>query len=239
MRKHRLNFVCRSCATSLAVLLLLGVLGLSNAAPEGDAIEVDPQRFAGPIEEFEKQDEEDPPPQGGILFTGSSSIRAWDVAAAFPDHPTLNRGFGGSHISDVLHFMDRIALPYQPETIVFYAGDNDVAGGKSPRRVLDDYTTFVERIHERLPETRVLFIAIKPSRARWHLWPTMAEANRLVREHSDTDPRLEYVDIASPMLEDDSPPPEALFLDDGLHLSAEGYEIWRQVLEPMLAPEKN
>ena len=104
----------------------------------------------------------------------------WQTAESFPDLAVINRGFGGSQASDVVHFAQRIVLKYEPRTIVFYAGDNDLADGKSPEQVAGDFEKFVELVHDKLPDTEIIYLPVKPSLARWKLWPKMQETNALV-----------------------------------------------------------
>jgi len=169
------------------------------------------------------------------LFAGSSSIRLWDVQASWPDRPVLNRGFGGSTIADSIHFFDRIVTPYQPRAIVLYAGDNDVAKGLSADQVRADYRRFISLAEERLPGTPVIYIAIKPSLKRWHLWPTMRDANDRIANFCREQDHLHFADIAEPMLQTapGRPAPE-FFAGDGLHLSPRGYALWETVLQPVL-----
>ena len=165
---------------------------------------------------------------------GSSSIRGWDTKKYFPKIQTIQRGFGGSQICDSFEYAGRIILPYQPRVIVVYAGDNDIAGGKSPQRVLEDYTALVRRIHDDLPKTRIVFIAIKPSIARWRLVGKMRQANALIETFTKTDPRLRYVDIDRPMIGEDGKPRKELLQRDGLHLTHEGYVLWSSLVRPHL-----
>jgi lysophospholipase L1-like esterase len=192
--------------------------------------------FAAEIAAFEAADRLNPPPAGGILFVGSSSIRLWpSLAKDFPGAPIVQRGFGGSEISDVVHYAPRIVLPYRPRLIVFYAGDNDLNAGESPGSVLRDYQSFVELVWQSLPETRIAFVAIKPSGSRWALVEKMRAANEMIREYSARDPRLAYVDVFTPMLGADGKPRDELFVEDKLHLNAEGYALWRQILLPVVS----
>ena len=186
------------------------------------------------IQGFEGRDAKMPPPKGAILFAGSSSIVGWNLPKCFPDLKTINRGFGGSQIADSTQFAGRFIIPRAPKTIVFYAGDNDIASGNAPERVLEDYKAFVKTVHDALPETRIIFIAIKPSIARWKLWEKMKAANALIEEHAKADKRLAYLDIATPMLGEDGKPKPELLAKDGLHLSAAGYELWTKLLLPHL-----
>ncbi len=178
--------------------------------------------------------QKDSPQTGEILFIGSSSIVMWKTAQAFPELNVINRGFGGSQIADSIEFAHRIAIPYKPRIVVFYAGDNDIAAGKSAERVFGDYKAFAKIIRDALPKTRIVFVAIKPSIARWNLVGTLREANALIQKHTEGKALLDFVDIDTPMLGSEGKPRPELFVHDGLHLSAKGYEIWNAQLRPYL-----
>jgi len=193
-----------------------------------------PNRWEGAIRRFEQRDRTKSPPKGEILFLGSSSIVRWDTARRFDGYKTINRGFGGSQISDSLEFADRILIPYRPRTVVFYAGDNDIAADETPQQVADDYKALVARVHRKLPRVEFIFVAIKPSLRRWKLWDRMKQANEMIARFSDSDTRLKYLDIATPMLGADGKPRKELLAADGLHLSEEGYRLWTSLTRPLL-----
>ena len=194
-----------------------------------------PARFEPEIAAFEKWDHQNAVPQNGILFVGSSSIRLWQTANAFPDLPVINRGFGGSTIPDVTHFADRIIFKYKPRTIVFYAGDNDIAAGHSPDKVSSNFETFAKLVHKRLPNTQLIYLAIKPSPVRWKLWPKSQEVNTRIQELMKKTKHGLYVDVATPILGAGDGPRKEFFRDDGLHMSPQGYEVWNKILGTVLA----
>lgn len=194
----------------------------------------DPQRFAAAIRAFEARDRQNSYPRDAILFVGSSSIAMWQTADAFPGLRVINRGFGGSVITDATHYADRIVVKYHPRIIVFYSGDNDIAAGMSPQKVFGDFRDFVTLVHKELPTTRIIYLPIKPSLARWQKWPQMQQANALVADHAQHDDHLEIVDTATPLLGPDGKPRLEIFQGDGLHMNAKGYAIWNQLLTPVL-----
>lgn len=195
-----------------------------------------PQSWQPDIDRLVADDSAHPPPQHGVLFVGSSSIRMWTTLAAdFPGVPVIDRGFGGSAIADTTYFADRIVVPYHPRLILMYAGDNDIAEGCTPRQVLDAFETFVARVRRDLPEVAIAYISIKPSIARWSMWPRMREANRLIAAWSQTQSRVTFVDVAASMREANGKPRGALFRDDGLHMTPAGYAVWVRALKPVLA----
>lgn len=193
-----------------------------------------PARFETEIAAFEKWDHQNAVPENCILFVGSSTIRLWQTADAFPDLPVVNRGFGGSTIPDVNHFADRIVFKYKPRTIVFYAGDNDIAAGHSPDKVFKNFEAFAQSVHERLPNTKLIYLAIKPSPSRWKMWPKSQAVNARVQELIKKNDHDLYVDVATPMLGSDGQPRKEIFRDDVLHMNPKGYEIWNKVLASIL-----
>jgi lysophospholipase L1-like esterase len=227
----------------LAILLLVSACTRTEPAPTHGAHsaaqtanpETNPTRFEGDIRTFEAADRAKPPPLGGIVFVGSSSIKNWsNVAADFPGLPVLNRGFGGSTLADVVYYADRIVIPYHPRLVVLYAGDNDLTLGRTPAQLLDDYRAFVARLHSAQPATRVVYVSIKPSPSRRVYIDRAREANRRIEAEIASDSLQTYVDVFTPMLGPTGQPRPELFLADSLHMTRAGYHLWRAVLAPVV-----
>jgi lysophospholipase L1-like esterase len=188
------------------------------------------------IKAFEVSDKTNPPPKNAILFIGSSSIRIWtNVAEYFPEHKVINRGFGGSQISDSVRYVERIVLPYKPKAIVFYAGDNDMAGGKTPKQIRNDFERFVYKVHWALPETKIFFISIKPSPSRWKFHDQVIITNQMIKDLTKKKKELTFIDVYTAMINEQGLPREELFLKDKLHLNQKGYELWTSIIKPYLA----
>jgi lysophospholipase L1-like esterase len=229
----------RSLFPLLALLLHWFVVSsLLAAQPGANANQAG--KWEKDIAAFEAQDAKSPPPKNAILFVGSSSIRLWNLKESFPDRRTINRGFGGSELTDSVRFAKRIVLPHQPRIVVLYAGDNDIVNGKSPKQVFTEFQEFVAVIHRALPKTKIVYIAIKPSIKRWALIDKIREANRLIRQHvaEQKSDKLAFLDIDKPMLGADGKPRVDLLQEDGLHLSKQGYELWSRLLRPLIDEPK-
>lgn len=212
---------------TLAALLVVSMPSLCRGA------EPQPAPFENELNAFEASDAKSPPPKDAVLFVGSSSIRLWKTLREdFPDLKVINRGFGGSQVEHTVRYADRIVLPYRPRLIVFYAGDNDLASGKTPQRVAGDFKAFVATVHGALPQTKILYVAIRPSVARWHLQGRQWLANQLVREFTDADPTSEYVDVVPALLDAEGRPRADFLVADKLHLSTDGYRAWTAVIRP-------
>ncbi|MDF1743747.1 MAG: SGNH/GDSL hydrolase family protein [Gimesia sp.] len=214
------------------VLILFCLYSLTSLAAEKQ--KHDFARWEKTISRFEQQDREQGIKEKGVLFVGSSSIRLWDLEKYFPNQPTINRGFGGSEIVDSTHFADRIILKHKPRQIFLYAGDNDISRKRTADEVASDFQNFVKVVHQTLPETRIVFIAIKPSLSRWNLSETMIKANQKIAAQCAKNALLDYADVWKPMLGTDGKPKPELFKSDGLHLNHEGYLIWKKAVQPFI-----
>jgi lysophospholipase L1-like esterase len=192
-------------------------------------------RWEKDIAAFERMDRTNPPPQGGLLFIGSSTIRFWTTLANdFPGQSVINRGFGGSEILDATHFADRIVFPYKPKLIFLRAGGNDLWAGKTPEQVFQDYKDFVKTVHSRLPESQIVFISLSPSIKRWTQAEKEKAVNGMVEELVRENRNLKYIDTWSVPLDKDGTPKPELFRDDQLHFNAAGYRLLVERVRPFV-----
>jgi lysophospholipase L1-like esterase len=220
----------RICLFIVMVLLASCLVGAQSQLPGTTSA-----NWEAEIKQFEDADRKSPPPKGAVLFIGSSSIRLWkDLARDFPNVRVLNRGFGGSQIADSTYYADRIVTPYRPRFIVLYAGDNDLASGKTPSEVFEDYQQFVSKVGQRLPNVRIAYIAIKPSPLRWHLVSAIKAANGMIKQFTIGKKNLLFIDVFPGMLGADGKPRPELYAEDGLHLSEKGYAFWTKAVAPYL-----
>lgn len=188
-------------------------------------------RWRGSLAGFSQSDSRHMPRPGGVVFVGSSSISLWgDLESQFGVETIVKRGLGGAKMSDCVHYLDRLVLPYRPRLVVVYAGDNDLAEGVSPQAVLDSYADLVREVRAVLPDTRVAFMSIKSSPSREGLMPLARQTNALIEAYTKSDPALDYVDIHSVMLDASGHVRPELFQADGLHPNAAGYATWKTAL---------
>lgn len=188
-------------------------------------------RWEKEISAFEKSDAETPPPKHAIVFVGSSSIKKWTTLAEdFPHHRVLNRGFGGSQMSDAAHFADRIVVPYEPRFIVVYSGGNDINAKKSAEQVFASFKELVAKVRAKQPDVPIAYISIAGNPKRWAQVEEVKKANALVEAFTKTQPNLKYIDTFHEMLGADGLPKPEIFVADRLHMNAEGYKLWTKIV---------
>ncbi len=204
-------------------------LALGNEPP-------DPRRFESAIVAFESQDARRMPPANAIVCTGSSSMKMWHdrIADDLAPLTVIPRGFGGSTMDDLLYYADRVILRYKPRAVMIYEGDNDTNFGLTPQHVEQTFRKLVRKLHQHNGKLRIYFLAIKPSPKRAAIWPAASRANQLIKEVCAKDERLFYIDVATPMFDAQGKPNRKLFIQDNLHMNRKGYELWREIIRPIL-----
>jgi len=218
----------RRVAAATAVVLT-GVLAVCLSAQTAE-------RWDATIQKFEDQDKVSPPPQNGIVFIGASSIVRWNLPEYFPElgAKAINRGFGGSQSVDAVRYVERIVVPYHPRVVVYYAGDNDVEANVPAQEIAHQFELFDQKVHRALPQTKIIFISIKPSIRRWKWIDTIRSANAMVKAYCAKEKHLAFMDIEQSMLGADGKPNPDLLVADGLHMTPAGYRIWTAALTPLL-----
>jgi lysophospholipase L1-like esterase len=214
---------------AFVILALIPSFGVAKESKPYDTT-----KWKAAIDKFLAADEAQPTEPGGILFVGSSSIVMWDLEKSFPGKGYLNRGFGGSEVADSVHYFSDLVTKHKPRLVVFYAGDNDIAAGKSPEQVHEDFQAFTKKLGSDLPDTKLIYIAIKPSIARWKLADKIREANALIKAECEKNEKFTFLDVWPVMLNDEGEPREDIFLGDGLHVNDKGYEAWVELIGPEL-----
>lgn len=197
----------------------------------------DPTRFEDSILRFEAQDKASPPPANAIVLTGSSSIMYWneDSPSDLAPLTVIPRGFGGSVMNDLLHYLDRVALVYKPRAVLIYEGDNDTGRNNIPNdMIMSQLEQIIGRIHTELPQTRIYVLSVKPSVARVASWPIAQDLNARYKALADSDPLVTYIDVATPFLKADGTVMTDIFVQDNLHLNEKGYDIWAAAIREVL-----
>ena len=195
----------------------------------------DPKRF---YNEIKSELEESPFKKSDkplIVFSGSSSIRFWiDLDKDFIEYDILNRGFGGSIFSDLNYFINELIIKHNPDLIVLYEGDNDIAFNIPTKYIYDDFKKSYELIREKNENVPIIYIAPKPSPARWDKKNKYDELNNLIKEFCKMKQRTYYFDTWSIMIDNEGNIPKKYFWTDMLHMNKSGYQIWKKNLKPLI-----
>lgn len=195
------------------------------------------QLFINEIKAFRKADSLTTPPKNVVLLVGSSSFTKWkDVQDYFPAHTMLNRGFGGSSLTDLIFYANDVLLKYKPKQILIYCGENDIAGSSTVTAdtVFERFKTVYSTIRSKFKKVPIAFISMKPSPSREKYADVMQKGNALIKLFMEQQKRASYIDVYSSMLDANGKALTHIFIADKLHMNAEGYKIWQGVIAPYL-----
>jgi len=197
--------------------------------------------FQDEIDVFIKKDSIAMPADNSILFVGSSSFNYWkDISNYFPGYPIINRGFGGSSLTDIIHFNQETILKYKPKQIYIYCGENDIAASDTitPQIVFERFKTLYKIIRTHLgSKIPIMYVSIKPSVARWNMEDKFVAANTLIRDYINKQKQTQFLDVHSAMLDSNGMVYKDIFIADKLHMNAKGYAIWQKIIASTLVKE--
>lgn len=205
--------------------------GLSAAVP---ADEPDP-RWARQVARVMAEAPVQRDAAGAVVLAGSSSVSRWsDLAELFPELAIVNRGIGGLWLADLAEYLDGLVLRWQPDTVVVYGGENDLAAGRTVTSVVESFERIHAQVRAARPEAHLIFLALKPSPWRAALTERFREANERIAAVCARDGRTTFVDVFGPLLDEHGVPRPSLFGPDRLHLNEAGYAIWNRLLAAAL-----
>jgi lysophospholipase L1-like esterase len=191
--------------------------------------------FWNEIQAFKKADNLNAPAKDGILFIGSSSFTKWtDLETVYKSYGAINRGFGGSTLSDAIYYVNDVVYPYQARQIVIYSGENDIAAGASALEALNRFANLFTSIRNNQANVPVIYISMKQSPSRVKFSSAFIHANTLIKEYLSHYKATRFVDVDSKMHNKDGSLRPELFLPDMLHMKPAGYQIWIKELTPYL-----
>jgi len=221
---------------ALSIGLFLAVTAAAGWAQQAAVPAGDPRRFESAIAAFLKADQTNPPPKRAILFIGSSIFRLWTkLPEQMAPLPVFNRAFGGSRTADILHYMEQVVLPYEPQVIVYYCGSNDVNANIPAATIAGNFRAFVTRVHAKLPNTRILYVSINRAPQKQDHWDVVDAANRQVQAECAKDERLTFIDVNPALFDAQGQPRMELYLEDKLHFREPAYEEFTRIVKPVVA----
>lgn len=168
-----------------------------------------------------------------LWFIGSSTIFRWQTlrrdAAPWDAH---NRGVNGALIPQIVQWFDNEPPGNRPAAIVFYAGENDIAGGATGAAAFTSFQRFMAAKTARFGDMPVIALSLKPSPTRWEQRAEQTGFNDALRRYAARRDDLGFLDIRPLMLTNGRPGP--FYADDGIHMNETGYDRWSRTLRPAL-----
>ena len=229
-----LDLRSRSLARTAALLVLATVTGGRGVRSAARGAGSRPGRFEADIAAFESEDRATPPPRERGAFRRQFEHPLLGSRQGLSGWSCDQTGFGGSHVSDNIYYADRIIVRYNPALIVFYAGDADVAAGKTSVQIAADYRALIALIHSRLPNARIIVIGTKHSPAHWEHLDVIRQANASAAALAAADDLAGLRRSRVRVLGTDGFPRADYYAENGLNLNERGYAAWTAAVAPVI-----
>lgn len=223
LKTFKMKFIPKYLKAIICIQMLFLIVNVSAQNPP----------FWNDIQAFKKQDSIAMPVHYKTLFIGSSSFTKWiTLEQDLLEYATLNRAFGGSTLLDVIRYRAAIIEKYNPERIVIYCGENDIASSDAVTgiTVLERFRILYQHIREKFPTTEIYFISLKPCPLRWEMRQRMLDANNRIANFCKNQQHTYFINIWNQMLKNSKPNP-SLFIEDSLHMNSKGYDIWMKKIK--------
>jgi lysophospholipase L1-like esterase len=180
--------------------------------------------------------------KGGVevVFIGDSITQGWGNNKTWKKNyeplKAANFGIGGDQTGHVLwritegKELDDIT----PKVAVLMIGTNN-SGRDSAEQIAEGITLIVKTIHQKTPKTKVLLLAVFPrgEKSGTPIRAKIAAINTIIAKLDDGGKTVKYLDIGEKFLTSDGVLTKEV-MPDFLHLSAKGYEIWAEAINPTL-----
>jgi len=174
-----------------------------------------------------------------LVFIGDSITDGWRGrgkavwAKNYAKYNTLNLGIGGDRTEHILWRVEHGELDgISPKALVMMIGTNN--SGSHASDIIAGIRADVEIIHEKLPNTKILLLAVFPRspKATDPVRAKLKEVNEDISKLNGQE-NVTYLDIGEKFLDKDGNLPKEI-MPDYLHPNEKGYEIWAEAIEPTL-----
>ena len=182
-----------------------------------------------------------------LLFLGDSITEGWTKApdiwkASFEQYQAANFGIGGDRTEHVIwRIEDGVLNGIHPKVVVLMLGTNN-SSAQTGKEIAAADKRIIELIHAKVPEAKVLLLAIFPRGPRKGSdgrlddgiarMQVIREANQELAKLDDAK-QIRFLDIGARFLGTDGKIPDEVMTDQ-LHPNATGYKIWADAMRPLL-----
>jgi lysophospholipase L1-like esterase len=186
-----------------------------------------------------------PPPEQGeqrVVFIGDSITDMWNLAAAFPGKPYVNRGIGSQVTAQMLVRFEQDVVALRPSAVVILGGVNDVTGFLQ-LETAEGIVSNIEAMADIAERHGIAVVLCSILPVRNTASADYVEAERRPEVLREVNNRLRalaaerghaYADYASALAEPDGRLRAGL-TNDGIHPLAAGYALMTQVAETAIA----
>lgn len=166
-----------------------------------------------------------------LIFIGDSLIEYFDWQQRFPGHQVLNLGLSGETVQGLAARVRRIiGTAAAPDVLFIMSGINNLA--MDDFKILVEYERLLKNLKTAFPSTTIVVQSILPV-TMWTDNKKIEEINRELKGIAKA-LKISFIDVYSLFVGADGSPQVEYLLEDGVHLSEKGYEVWSNKVEDFL-----
>ena len=166
-----------------------------------------------------------------IIFIGDSLIEYFDWQQRFPEQQVLNLGLSGETVQGLSARVRRIiGTAAAPDVLFLMSGINNLT--MDDFMILVDYERLLKNLKTAFPSTTIVVQSILPV-TMWTDNKKIEEINLELKAISKA-MKLVFLDVYSLFADEAGNPKVEYLLEDGVHLSEKGYEVWSDKVEDFL-----
>ena len=167
-----------------------------------------------------------------IIFIGDSLIEYFDWQQRFPEHQVLNLGLSGETVQGLSARVRRIiGTAAAPDILFIMTGINNIA--MDDFKILEEYERLLRSLKTAFPSTKIVVQSLLPV-TMWTDNKQIEEINRALKGVAKS-LKLSFLDVYSLFVDAAGSPYVEYLLEDGVHVSEKGYEIWSGKVEDFLS----
>jgi lysophospholipase L1-like esterase len=176
-----------------------------------------------------------------LVFLGDSITQKWEETGRevwdkyYAGRKATDFGMKGDHTQHVLWRIEQGNFEgIRPKAIIVLIGTNNSAAGNTAQEIADGVMAVVQKLREKVPESKILLLGIFPSGER----PDNPQrvramaANAIFQKVADSR-MIRYLDIGNRFTNRDGTISKVI-MPDFEHLSPSGYVLWAEAIEPVV-----
>ena len=173
-----------------------------------------------------------------IVFIGNSITNGAEWNELFPRKRVKNRGISGDTSEEVYDRLEAI-VKGKPAKIFILIGINDISRGIEVETIVQNMKRIVEKIQNESPKTKIYIQSILPVNPdfemfKGHQKPQFIKEINQHYQNIAQEYKVNYIDLYSHFLEEETDKMDKKYTNDGLHLLGEGYLLWSKIIKPYL-----
>ncbi len=230
MKKKKILQLCLWCALAAALIccVFFGAKHLRQKHKEKQLQQQIQQYYEDKYALYAQENQEFSDFEVDVAFLGDSLTDGYDLKKYYPQFVTANRGIGGETTFGLEKRMTLSAYELKPKLVVMLIGGNNLD------TMFDNYENLIAGLTENLPDTKVVLLSLTAMGADWAYKNPLAAYNNVKIKLLAEEYGYVYIDLYSLLLDTDTNEIKAIYTNDGVHLTHEGYTVLTQALTPVL-----